>query len=326
MKSMHEIIKQKFDWYVTALPTYTDQESMDVLTDIVQSSDFINRVSVMDNVKGSKLIKLLTSSPTLQGAASCGWTPSGGAVLSDVTLSTKRLKIQEEYCNEDLNDTWMQLFKAAGANVEDKEMPMEDILLAYYIRRAAERTHDVVINVDTASGDANLAHVDGLVKLWDADASLVTATYSGGGGTITDANAVAVFKTVEAAIPAEVRELGPEIICGRESAQEVLNNIYNDKDFASTIEFTEQNGNLSFILPSTTTRVRSVQQLNGTNKVYAVPYQYVFYGTDLEDDMSGFEVKYNEHDEKLRVGVKWYGGVNYVFPQYFVKLDIAGAS
>ena len=36
---------------------------------------------------------------------------------------------------------------------------------------------------------------------------------------------------------------------------------------------------------------------------------------------NGFEAKYNETDEKLRFSVKWRSGVEYVLPQYFVRME-----
>ena len=60
-------------------------------------------------------------------------------------------------------------------------------------------------NGDTTSGSAWLSPIDGIVKLVDADTSVVSVTPQ---GVITSANVIAVLESVVAAIPVVVRELG----------------------------------------------------------------------------------------------------------------------
>ena len=65
-------------------------------------------------------------------------------------------------------------------------------------------------NGDTTSGDAWLDPIDGIVKLIDADATVVNVTPA---GAITSANVIAVLEAVVAAMPVELRELGnPTIV------------------------------------------------------------------------------------------------------------------
>jgi hypothetical protein len=47
----------------------------------------------------------------------------------------------------------------------------------------------------------------------------------------------------------------------------------------------------------------------------------VVVGTDLADDLAGFDVKYLEEAEKLRISNKMKLGVNYIFGKYFVRLS-----
>ena len=101
--------KQTFDWDVSDLGVYVDEQSPDVMQDLINSGNLKSRINVMTNVKGSEKIKLINSQPTLQAASSCGWTAEGGMILTNESISTVRVKIQEEYCNEDLNDVWAQL-------------------------------------------------------------------------------------------------------------------------------------------------------------------------------------------------------------------------
>lgn len=327
--SFIQIIKNKFNYDVSGLDAYVDEESPEIMANLINEGSLKSRISIMDNVKGSKIIKLKESNPSLQAASSCAWNATGGIILTDVTLSTVRVKIQEEYCNEDLNDTWAQIENAAGANAQDESAPnFADTMIIYYQLRATELDENLMMNGDTLSGDSNLAFYDGFSKLWDNDAGLNTSFSLQ--TSITAANGFDILQAFAKDIPTIVKRhratTGLEIICGYETAQFCLDQIYNDKDYNAIVVNTEDNGELSFILPTTNITVRSLVTLDGTEKVYGVPYSYMFYGTDLESDIDGFRFVYNENDEMLRFGVKWRSGIQYVFPEYFTRLRLTPTS
>ena len=321
MKSFHAKLKEKFDWDVTALPAYTDEQNTEIIEDLIQSSEFLSKLSTQTGNKGSEEIKLLTSEPVVQSASGCAWSASGGVIFTDETLTTVRLKIQEEYCNEDLNGTWAQMMNAAGANRQDQEMVMEQVLIAYYIKKTQRRIQALVIRGNTASVDPNLVHFNGVVQQYNASGDINVVTFAA--PTITIANAFDVLIAVEGGIPDVVKnnELDYAIECPRQVAQDCLTQIYNDKDYASSIEVDRSGGNISFILPTTGTRVVSNPDLQA-NEVYVFVYPYMFYGTDVDGDENGFEVKYNEHDEKLRISVKWRSGFTAILLEYSVRLDM----
>ena len=133
-------------------------------------------------------------------------------------------------------------------------------------------------------------------------------------------------KKVYDAIPAVLFDNGAnvEIITGRAEANAILSQIYNDKDYASTIAVTEEGSEMSFVLPTTNITVRTYPQLNGLGKMYAVPYSYMFFGTDLgSQTLDGLTVKYLEESEKIRVRNLFRSGIEYVYSEYFVRLTLA---
>jgi len=317
-----EVIKQEFDYDVDDLDPYVDEQSPEIMEDLINASNLKSRVSVMDNVKGSKLIKIKTSQPTLQAAEACGWTPEGGIVLTDVTLSTVRLKIQEEYCNEDLNDTWAQIENIAGANAQDESAPnFASTMIAFYVKTAQKMDQDLMFKGDTTSLNGDLAHYDGFLKRWKADANVIV--YQSGETAITRTNAFDIALALYNKIPAVLldNQTPMEIGVGRETYRFIIEAIYDDNNFHHTL--TEEAGSEpSFLLPTTNIRVRCYSQLTGTNEMVAMPYEYMFYGTDLEGDINGFQFKYDDTEELLRFSVKWRSGIAYVFPQYFTRLRL----
>lgn len=324
-----EIIQQDFNYDVAGLEEYIDDQSPDIMEDLINQGNLKSRIMIMDNVKGTKTIKLKTSSPTLQAASSCGWTPVGGIILTDEEIKTVRVKIQEDYCNEDLNDTWAQIENAAGANLQDETPPnFADTMIMYYQARATELDEDLMMNGDTGSGDPNLIFYDGFSKLWEADGDL-NQSFSLQ-DEITVSNAFAIAQQFVRDIPTIVKrhkaQIGLEVLVGYETMQFIIDNIYATKDFNAFVPTTEEDGTLSFVLPTTNVTFRSVVTLDGTEKMYGTPYSYMFYGTDLTEDQDGFRFVYNDTDEKLRFSVKWRSGIQYVFPQYFTRLRLTPTS
>jgi len=217
------------------------------------------------------------------------------------------------------------MLNVLGANRQDESLPLESVIQAYTVKTANKTNQDLMFNGDTDSINPDLVHYDGYSKLWDADGDL--GVYYSTETAITSSNAMDIALGLYNEIDGVLFDNGEpvEIICGRETYRAIIENVYNDNNFHHTLE-EEQGTEPSFILPTTNIRVRSYPQFNGTSKMYAVPYRFMFYGTDLTGDIDGFQVKFNDNDEKLRFGMKWRSGVAYVFPEYFVRLRLTPTS
>ncbi len=320
-KLAQKLQKEKFAYDVSNIGTYVDETSMDVLKEITYSSGLKTRIQIEEGVKGSKKIKLMSMDIPLQSGENCGKTPDGSIIFNDKTLTTSAIKVDLKVCNKDLEGTWAQMLLALGQSRQNEELVFPDVVAAFTVKKAQFLDQNLMIKGDTLSGDTNLAFYDGFIKLWlaDADVAEVTTLQT----AITASNAFAVFKEVAAGISDLLlnNDIKPEIICSRVDAQFVLDNIYNDKDYASSITVSDVAGELSFVLPTTNFTVRSYPQL-AAGQVFAVPYEFMFYGTDLESDDSDFYMFYDEKDESIYFGVNWRSGVNYVYPEYFVKLKL----
>lgn len=314
-RTIKTFVKDKFDYDVSALDAYVDEQSDEILSALLEDSLFMSRCNVMTGVKGSEKIKMLASTLVLQSAATCGWNASGGVVFTDETITNERLKFQEEYCNESLNGAWTQMKNKIGANIQDLENPFADVIVAYKIKELKRAIQALLINGDTGSLNPNLAFFDGLRKKLSADAAVIQVA--------TGANDFATLLAMSRAIPSEVKSnmIDHEVLCDMALMQGAIDYVFTNKDFNALLAWEENEaGELTFILPTTTTKFRALPELAGTGEAYAIPYPYVSVAVDGDSDEEGVEVKYNDHDEKLRVGAKFRLGVQYVFPAYFARL------
>ena len=322
-KSIPKQLKEKFDYTVSGLADYVDEQNDTIVGELTEGALFMARCNIMTGVKGAEEIKMYTDNLVLQTASTCGWNASGGVTFTDKVINNVRLKFQEDYCNETLNGKWTQLKNKIGANVQDLESPFADVMIAGKLAELKTAIQNLLILGDTASGNSQLVFFDGLTKQLKADGGIVTTTTLQ--TAITSANAYDILLEMERAIPSELDANGVlvEIVCGKETAQKALDQVWNDKDYNAYVTWDKNEaGELSYVLPNSTTTVRVLPQLNGTDEVYTLPYQYISVAVDGDSDEEGISIKYNENDEKLRVSTKFRLGITYIMSQYFGKLAL----
>lgn len=319
-------LKEKFGFDVSALPDYTDEQSGEFIVDVIESSEFMSKLTLEEGVKGKKTIKLLNADMTLQTMSGCTPAPDGSVTFTGRDLETSRLYVGIEFCNEDLNGKYTQILNVLGVSRQDATMPLQEILLAYLGKLLKRKAQRIIILGDTDSTDPNLVHFDGLLKRLKADPA-VNVAYSTE-TAFTDANGYDLLKALYSAIPAEVFDdgLAVEIVTGRQEARACIDQVWNDKDFNAKIEARDENGSLTFELPTTAMNVTTIPELNGTGEAIAFVYPYAFVGTDLEDDMDSLAIKYDDYDNKLKAEAMFRLGTNFVLPQYWTRLRLTPTS
>jgi hypothetical protein len=230
-----ERLKDEFDFDVSALPVYVDEQGTDIIEALIEEGHLVSRINVMDGVKGKKTIKMLATDVPLQSAAACGKTPDGSVILTGKDIEVVPVKVDLKFCNKDLNGTWGQLLLKMGKRAEKENLPLEDVIASHVVRTGQKKNQDLMILGDTASLNPDLAHYDGFRKLWLADGDLFVATSAGAWNV---SNAFDRMVALANLIPTPLRDAGiePEIICNRIIAQLVLNQIYNDKDYSANLE------------------------------------------------------------------------------------------
>ena len=320
-------LKEQFDFDVTALPDYTDEQSTEFITDVIESSTFLSKLRMEEGVKGSKTLKLLNMDVALQEMSGCTPEPDGSVVFTGRDITTKRLYVGIEFCNEDLNGKYTQMLNVLGSSRQDATMPLEQVILAYLgalLKRKAQR---IAVNGDVDSLNPDLVHFDGFRKMLKADAE-VNVVYSTE-TAFTDSNGYDIAKEVYDAIPAEVFDAGMSVVLltGRPEARAIIDQVWNDKDFNANIDDrTEAGGMLTFTLPTTDIKIETIPELSGTGEMYAFIYDFAFVGTDLDSDMDSLAVKYDEYNNKLKAEAVFSLGVQFVLPKYFVRLRLTAVS
>ena len=323
--SLKRTLKEKFDYDVSALPAWTDNTLPTIVTDVIENSEFLSTMTLEEGVKGTKEIAMLTADVTLQAKANCTPSPDGAVLFTKKNLVTRPLYAGIEFCNEDLNTKMTQILNTLGMKRQEGQLPapLDTILQAYLTKLLMKKAQDVVLKGDTTSLVPELALFDGLIKLISNHADVVEATSTE--TAIDETNGYDLAKLVYKKIPAELFDNGINvaIYTGRTEAIAILEQ-WNQANPYSQVEVPANGTSMRFMLPLLGIEVIALPQLTGTNKMFAIPIVLTYLGTDLMEDIS-FDIKYDDYNDKLKSEASFRLGTNFIFEQYFVRLELAAS-
>ena len=89
---------------VLALPAYTDQTDKLILQRLFTDSPILSATkgNLMTGVKGTKTINIISNSPYWQAGGCGAVNPSGSTILTQPTVTTAGIKIEQSFCDQTL--------------------------------------------------------------------------------------------------------------------------------------------------------------------------------------------------------------------------------
>ena len=308
-------IEQKFGWDVSGLGTYVDEQSDEIIPALIYGARTAGLVTVMEGVKGSEEIKLIDTNLVLQDASTCGRSASGGTILTDKQMTVRPIKSEQDFCEEDLINSWGQLGLPNGVRNQRENLAYEDLIIAHQVGKINEANEVLIWRGDTAKVAPNENKIDGFKKILDADATVTNPNSGGAITSITASNVISILQSVFNAMKTPVRKREHRIFVGQEVFDLYITAVTNANLFHHNLI----NDSTSATLIGTTTTIELVDGLDGTNSIYAGPLDRMFVGTDLQSDFENFSVYYSRETDKIYVDVKYRLGVQFVYGTEFVK-------
>lgn len=297
---------------VTGLPAYVEQHKSDLLYQVVFGGNTIRRMAKQTGVKGTSTINLLSTDIPFQNGAGCGFTPQGEAKLTQRQIVTGRIKIDTEFCPDNLVGKYNEYLVRANAHQTD--LPFEEEIMASIIDSIRAKMEKAVWQGDTASSDATLKQFDGLLKALDNASGVIKEEVQGD-------SAFDAIKTVYMAIPEHLLaksnvkiNVSPAVY--RQFLLEMVEkNLYHYAGAQN--EFPTE-----FTFPGTNVAVALAEGLAGTNKIVAAQDSNLVYGCDMEGDMEDLKLWFSDDNDVFRLKGKWNAGANVAFPDEVVVATI----
>ena len=263
-------------------------------------------------IKSAEKLNIIATEGAGQAQA-CGFTASGDTTFSQRTLTVGKIGVYMDWCPKDLEAKWTQKGLKPGSpmGLDDFEKYIVDDTM----QNIQKRKEVAIWQGDTNSANVYLNKFDGLLKLIDADTSVVSATAS----TINTTNIRTILQDIITKIPIDVKGRdNVKFMCGYDTFEIYQNklaadNLYHYFGDATGYEMKVENSMYTLI---------GVPGLNGTNRIIAGEFgesgNFVL-GTDLLNEEENIELFYAREARKVRFVAETKIGVQYYFGNRIVE-------
>jgi hypothetical protein len=263
--------------------------------------DTIPNLRKQFGVKTDAKINYLDVDPTLQNGRGCGFRANGKTDLNERQIVTQVIKVNDEWCPDDLLARFAEYLVRFGADSNTENMPFEQEILS-----EIEKKIDLKMEKLVWQGDGNL-RFNGFVTKAEDDGVRVD----------TDASATVYerIKAVIMAIPEEILDKAVVFVSPalyREFTMEMVEKNYIHFGPDGTVEGKD------ITFPGTDIKVHKTIGLQGSDAIVASCYENMLYATDLMDDKEEMRLWFSDDDDVFRLKVKWNAGVEYLYPDMVV--------
>jgi len=304
--SLKKYISSNFDFDVSGLAAYVDEQSQELLVKQVTAGKTLEQITIQEGIKGSEEIKLMDDSIVYQ-TGDCTMTPSGDTVFTDRAISVETLGYMKKFCQKDLAGFWTQLNLRAGAMAEDEELPFEALIIDYIQTLQSNELDKLIWRGNKSTGTGNLAFMNGFRSILTTGAGCVDLNTSAT-ASITNSNAYDVFYEVFENSPEAVAESADfKCFTGRENFNKLIKNLVDLNFFHYSPEQIAKMD--SVVVPGTDMVVSKVVGLNTLDNIYTGRASHFIFGTDLTGDLDQFEMWYSKDDDVIYLRSKFRAGV-----------------
>lgn len=297
-----------FGFDISALPAYTDQLSLDLISKAVLKTDLLDYVDLRSGFTSGTVAINLVDADLPVSALSCGWTSDGEVTYTQVNVTIESLQSKTEMCVEDLRSVYQSAFMNAGTG--NDFIPFEEVISESYADKLRKYNEGFLINgFGTTPGlKAQITSANG-AQLQAGTPAAWTAT-----------NAVEQALDLYDAIDEAVKDRDDLIMVVSPDAYRALvrglvaSNLYH---------YDSVSGNDVVILPGTNVTVVKSSGLVGSDYKFAGPGKMILAATGLTDELDNFRFFYDEASDVMKFRAAWRLGVGVGEVNLFATNDMA---
>ena len=297
-----------FGFDISALPAYTDQLSIDLISKAVLKTDLLDYVDLRSGFTSGTVAINLVDADLPVSALSCGWTSDGEVTYSQVNVTIESLQSKTEMCIEDLRSVYQSAFMNAGTG--NDFLPFEEVISESYADKLRKYNEGFLINGfgATTGLKAQITSANG-------------ATLQGGvPAAWTATNAVEQALDLYDAIDEAVKDRDDLIMVVSPDAYRAL---VRGLVASNLFHYDSVSGNDVVILPGTNITVVKSSGLVGSDYKFAGPGKMILAATGLTDELDNFRFFYDEASDVMKFRAAWRLGVGVGEVNLFATNDMA---
>ena len=193
---------------LNALTAYIEDQDFPLIASMQATGGLAEVVNIQTGIKDSSHLQFLDTDVIFQ-ADSCSRAASGTTTFDQRTITVGAVAVHKDLCIKDLNGYWTQtMVKQGCAGEEELPAPIEGVLLDKLMNKTQNQLTIADFQGDTLSGTNNLSYYDGLLKIVDAEVTVVDGNT--GGVTvatgITTANVLDILDGMWESIPDNIMD------------------------------------------------------------------------------------------------------------------------
>ena len=296
---------------VSGLSSYVDVKKDVLIRDLVLGyveGDTISKMAKQLGVKGTERLNYLNVDPVLQNGQGCGFSAQGSTVLTERDVTTKILKVNDQWCNDDLLGKFAEYLVRFGANANAEEFGFEKEILDAVGRGINKKMEKIVWQGDTGLTITGLL---GLAEGADSASTIFTDAFSADTAmTLYDKVKAVIMKIPEEILDEAVVFLSPA------NFRELVFELLEKNNFHIEPEAIEKG---EFYFPGTTIPIHKTYGLTGVdNKIYASTWSNLVYACDMMNDKEEYRVWFSDDNDVHRLKIKFNFGITTYFPDAVV--------
>jgi hypothetical protein len=298
--------------YTLTLPAYTKQPAKPLiyakLFNVIPTLAYCNEQT---GIKSAETINILDVTAYWASQA-CSFTASGADTFTQRTLTVGKPMIQKSWCERDLETKYTQQAMKAGGNYTSLTYNTE--IIDNLLQTIQKDFEQALWLGSVGSGTHNLSHFDGFATI--INAASIGGTFSGTSWSKTNSRTVMTGLADLVIANTDVWRGGQTTVkffCSPAVAQNYRSKLVADNLF----HITGVEGKL--YVEGTDIEVVSVPGLAGTNYIYAIEPENMYFGTDMANEMEKFKVWYSEDNQQVRFHCEFKAGVQVAFPTRIFK-------
>jgi hypothetical protein len=298
---------------VTALSAYIEDQDFPLLAQMQATGDLAEFANIQTGIKGSSHLQFLNTDVVFQADA-CSRSASDTSTFTQRTLTVGAIQINEDLCTKDLNGYWTQTMVQMGARGEEV-IPgaVESVWMEDKINSLKNALALADIQGDTASGTNNLSYYDGLLKLVDADGTVLTGN-TGSETDITASNVINILQAMWLVLPDNMMGMdNVSFLLGWDTYQLYVNALID----ANLYHFKGEDGITT--LHGTNVRLRPMTGFTGTKRIILTNDSNLYVGMDGEGDEDNLDVWYSKDDRVNKLNIAFKRGIQYAFGNQIVE-------
>ena len=311
---------------LSALTAYVEENKADLIMKPITGSKIFDLIDVRQGIKSGMKIPILESTAPAQSGSACGFTSSGTTTISQTTLNTSYIKVQEAICLQDLEAYFTQKYLPSGSKEETTLLEAE--IINRKLANIASKVGQMIMQGGTTyTNDSYLKQLNGFISQIDTAGNAVAASQT---AALTTANIrTVVEEIIFQKLPLALSETGDEVVfLGVDNYRILLQKLMQDGAYFYTPS-AETFAKNEITYPGTNVRVIGLNEMNSgnavdtgslptavKNRILAGSLKNFVAGFDVRADLSDFDVWFSKDNMQLRFNCRFnIGCVNHFTDQ-----------